>query len=486
MRVLLALVAIAAGATPARAEEPSGAETATVDTGAVAERGEFGPTIVIEQIAIIGNDSTRRELILRSLPFAIGDELLSGDPRLRKARFKVLSLGFFRDVVMTMRRGSARGRVIVIIEVQERGTVVLNRLWFGSSTVAPWWVGADLSERNLLGTGWTVGAGLIYASHDEVLGSRDQWAGEVRVGVPAIGGSAWSGFAALTAVHGSEAYRVSGPDQTTAAENLRAFDYQRLSARAGASYNLSALTQLSSSVRVEGIDAALPVAPTRTLDDNRVAPVALHLAPGSSRIVVASVTYDHDNRPDPLLPHTGSRLTVTADISAAPLYSSYDFVSIKARYEHWWPLRGRRHAVGLRLGGGAIIGQAPRFEWIHIAEVNRMLSPRALGLLVSLNAPVDLLQTSPDKPTEGEFGGSGTLEYAYRLFGKNRRRIYGGDLFLGAGIWGLSDSAGLRARDRSLWRSLPIDLFVDAGLRIDTDIGVFELTIANAFGRIPR
>jgi len=63
-------------------------------------------------------------------------------------------------------------------------------------------------------------------------------------------------------------------------------------------------------------------------------------------------------------------------------------------------------------------------------------------------------------------------------------RVYGGDLFFGVGLWGLAEDANLRARDTSIWNSLPIDLYVDAGIRVDTDVGVFEFTIANALGRL--
>jgi hypothetical protein len=33
---------------------------------------------------------------------------------------------------------------------------------------------------------------------------------------------------------------------------------------------------------------------------------------------------------------------------------------------------------------------------------------------------------------------------------------------------------------------MPVDLVLDAGLRIDTELGIFEFTIANALGRVPR
>jgi outer membrane protein insertion porin family len=494
MRLQLVLVAGLGVVTSARADAPAPSnpsETAPslgagIDAGAIAEQGAFGPRILIERIEIVGNGNTRRELILRALPFSAGDELAAGDPRLSKARFKVLALGFFRDVTMSMQRGSSRGRVVITIQLEERGTVVLNRLWFGSSTIAPWWAGADLSERNLLGTGLTIGGGWIFASHDEVQGSRDQWAAEARLAVPSLHGSAWSAFASLALLHGSEAYRVGGDSDDTDAANFRAFAYRRVTGRGGATYDLSALSRVTATLRGEWINAQLPLTPTRVLGDGRVAPVDLHLRPDASRLISASLAYDRDNRPDPVLPHAGSRLTVSAELSGQPLASSYTFVTLLARYEHWWPLRVQGHAIGLHLGGGAIVGEAPRFDWIQLSDVNRMLQPRALGLLVSANAPISFLGTATDKRVDGEFGAAATVEYVYRLFNHGAKRIYGGDLFVGTGLWALSDADGLRARDRSLWRSLPIDLFLDAGLRIDTDIGVFELTVANALGRVPR
>ncbi|MBK7535259.1 MAG: BamA/TamA family outer membrane protein [Myxococcales bacterium] len=482
----LALLGLMAMGGPARADEPPPAPEHTIDTGAMAERGEFGPAITLEHIEIVGNHTTSRQVILRVLPFAIGDRMAAGDPRLRKARFKVLSLGFFRDVTMSMRRGSAHGQVVIIIGVEERGTVVLNRLWFGSSSIAPWWVGADLSERNLLGTGLSIGGGLVYASHDEVLGSRDQWAGEARLGIPSLCGGPWSLAFALAAVRGSEAYRKSGASSQSDAEHYLAFPYRRTTARASASYDITALARVSFGGRGELIDAELPVAPTRVLPDGRSVPVALHLEPGRSQVLSGFASYDRDSRADPLLPHSGSRLTIAAEVSGVFLGSSYDFASLVARYERWWPLRLPRHALGVRVSGGLILGDAPRFDWIHIADVNRMLAPRAQGLLVSTNAPLQALGTAPEKATEGELGGAASVEYVYRLFDRKHSRIYAGDLFVGAGLWGLADSAGVRTRDRALWDSLPIDLFLDAGLRIDTDIGVFELTVANTLGRVPR
>lgn len=447
--------------------------------------GEFGPLILIEAIEVTGNISTQTELIRRTLPLQPGDVVHASDKRLRDARFKVLALGFFRDVNLAMRKGSARGQVVLEVNVVERGTVVLNRLWFGTTDVSPYWVGADVGERNLLGLGVAVGAGFIYAAHGDLVGARDQWAMELRAADPSLLGTRWGANAAFTLVHGSEAYRVSGDPQDVETDDLRAFPYRRFGARASLTYDLSALSRISAGLRAEEIVTELPVAPTRELLDGRTIALDLHLEPGASRVVTASVGFDRDTRPDPILPHSGGHVAVSAELGSSLIGGSYEYVTLLGRYEHHWPLFRGKHAISLRLAGGVVLGDAPRFDRIHIADVNRMLTPRALGLVLSTAAPLDLLGTRPDKPTYGELGGSANLEYAFSLFrGTGKNRVYGGDVFVGIGLWGLGERDDLRARDTSLWDALPIDIHTDAGVRIDTDVGVFEITFANALGRL--
>lgn len=448
------------------------------------EDNEFGPVILIEAIEITGNTATQTELIRRALPINPGDILHATDKRLRDSRYKVLALGYFRDVTLVMKKGSARGQVVIEIHVVERGTFVLNRLWFGSTSVSPYWFGADVGERNLLGLGISVGGGLIYAADGHIGGDRDQWAGELRAADTSLYGSRWGANGSVTLVHGSEPYRTSGTSGDDAAD-FRAFSYSRFGGRGGITYDATELSRISAGLRIEAVEANLPVAPTRLLPDGREVAVDLHLDPGESRIVTAGIGFDHDTRPDPILPHTGGHLTASAEVGTAALGSSYDFLTVFARYEHWWPLRNERSAIGIRLAGGVVIGNAPLFDRIHISDVDHMLTPRALGLVLSNAAPLDLLGTDPSKPSYGEVGGSATLEFTSEIFrnsGKNR--VFGADWFVGAGLWGLAQTDELILRDTSVWKSLPVDVYLDAGVRIDTDLGVFELTISNALGRV--
>jgi outer membrane protein insertion porin family len=444
---------------------------------------EFGPLLLIERIEIGGNTATQDEIIERALPITVGDVLRASDKRLADARFKILALGYFREVTLAMQKGSARGKVILRVDVVERGTIVLNRLWFGTTTLSPYWFGADLTERNLFGLGVAIGGGIVYASHGNVDGSRNQWAGELRAADASLLGTRLGLNGALTLVHGSEAYRVAGDDTDPGAGELLAFPYRRFGGRTNLTYDVTALTRLSASMRIEAIKADLPVAPTRMLPDGRIVAIDLHLEPDNSTVTTIGFTYDRDTRPDPILPHSGYHIGFSAELGAA--FSDYQFATLFGRYEHYWGLFDDKHAIAIKLAAGVVVGDAPRFDRIHVADVDRMLTPRALGLVLSAAEPLDILGTRSDKPTYGDLGGSATVEYAIQLWrGKGRNRVYGGDAFFGVGLWGLAETADLRARDASLGSSLPLDIYIDAGVRLDTDIGIFELTVANGLGRL--
>ena len=437
---------------------------------------DFGRLIEIEAIEIVGNDNTSARVIRQALPFAPGDRIAAGSRRLRDARFKVLALGYFRRVKLAMRRGSARGRVIVEITVEERGTLQLGRLWFGTSTSSAAWLGADLSDRNFLGSGVTVGAAGVYARHGAIDGTRDQAAGELRAAAAGIFGSRWGLGAALTGVRGSEPYRIAGTDSDRP-EDFAAFSYLRLGGRVTASLDLTAYTQLSTGVRAERVHTSLPTAPTRTLTGGEQVPLDLHLQTGASTIATASVGLDRDTRRNPALPHSGDRLQLDLEGGVAPIAGGYHFAVVGARYERWWPLRRGEHAIGVRVGVGAALGDVPRFDRLHLGDLNRLVTPRALGLVLSAEPAPDLLGTRAEDEAYGDVGGSASVEFTSRLF-RGREHIYAGDLFIAVGTWALASRPPIGGS------GLPIDMFIDAGLRLDTEIGTFELTVANAFGRV--
>jgi hypothetical protein len=115
------------------------------------------------------------------------------------------------------------------------------------------------------------------------------------------------------------------------------------------------------------------------------------------------------------------------------------------------------------------------FDRFYVGDLNRLMTPRAHGLVLSTRPPFDLLATGADEFSYGDLAALAELQYAYRLF-RRRGPIYGGDLWVGAGVLGLAD------RDADVGAA---DLGFDVGVRLDTEIGIFELTIGNGLGRLP-
>ena len=485
LSLAIAVIAIMSAADRVDGQEllPEDAQI-TEASRTVADDPSFGPMLVIEAIEVQGNASTAERLIRRALPIAAGDALRAGDPRLRKARYKVLALGFFRSVDLELRKGSERGKVILTVIVAERGTIVLNSLHFGNSTMTPWWAGADLTERNLLGSGIGVGGGFVYAAESDIAGADSQWAMSLRAEDWSILGSPFGAHGSFLYADASEPYRVGGADDDASNDNFRAFGYRRAGLRGGVGFNVTPLSRMSFDGRAEWIDSDAPLAPTRDLTDGTVVPVDLGLRPGNSRVASLSVGFERDTRADPVLPYNGDRLVLIGELAATWLGGSYTYGTALASYQHWWPVRSLDHVISIHLIGGVQLGDAPRFDRFHVSDFNRMVAPRVNDMVVSTTPSFDLLGTSTAALDYGEVGASAIVEYSYRLF-RSRRHVYGGDLFVGAGLWGLAAQGDLQLRDSSLYRAMPIDLVIDAGLRIDTEIGIFELTFANALGRLP-
>ena len=114
------------------------------------------------------------------------------DPEVELSRYRLLGTGFFRDVQFSLRKGSSRGLVVLVIDVVERNTIVLNDVRMGISADADTqgnsrpltaYAGIDVAETNLLGTGITLGSAMAVA--------QNQLALRVRFLDPAFLGSSW-------------------------------------------------------------------------------------------------------------------------------------------------------------------------------------------------------------------------------------------------------------------------------------------------------
>ena len=140
---LLALALLGAGA-PLRAQRPP------PSTG---ER-----VLRLEQVEITGAGKTRPTLIAALLALEPGDPV---DPAgLVAAKRRLLDTGYFHSVQLSTRPGSARGRVVVVINVVERHRPYFDT-GFGFRDPEGWYLTLlGLRSENPLGRGGRASAGL--------------------------------------------------------------------------------------------------------------------------------------------------------------------------------------------------------------------------------------------------------------------------------------------------------------------------------------
>ncbi len=451
--------------------------------GATARAAEFGPAYLIERIDVRGNVKTAAPVIVRQLLIKPGETVRADDPRVEVSRYRVLALGFFSDAQIRLAKGSERGRVVLVVEVVERGTLILNQLWFGTSDAVPLWAGVDASENNWGGTGFGLGGAFVFATRGDVPLARPQQAYRLRFSTARILGTPFS--VALTALYNdaSEPFRVAGRDDDGDPKDFLGVHYRRVGGIAGVAMEAGPYTRLALDYRLERVDAELPPALVRTFPDGRTAAVDPGIHPGESFVSTLTASFDRDTRNDPILPTAGTRVLVTGELSSRALRSSYDYVKVTAHYQQWFRLPWGHVLSPLALFG-AIVGDAPLFDRYYIGDLNPLLPPRALGLTMSTQPSRNLLGTGIARERYGAFAARVGVEYLWPLFRSNGW-FYAGHAFAGAGALGLASAEDLRDRTGSVWQSLPIDLYFDAGVRIDTYVGIFTLSVANLVGRLP-
>ena len=110
-----------------------------------------GPTVYIRRINIIGNESTRDEVIRRELRQLEG--AVYALSKIRRSRERLAKLGFFRDVsIQTPRVSGVIDQVDMLVEVEERSTGNFN-IGVGYSGSEKLLLQAEIARENLFGTG---------------------------------------------------------------------------------------------------------------------------------------------------------------------------------------------------------------------------------------------------------------------------------------------------------------------------------------------
>jgi len=482
--------AAAAGPTaPPASPAPAGAD----DTSAAAivrGPGRVGLRYVLDGVEIRGNTTTLARVIQRFVPFRAGDTLDVDDKELLLTRFRLLGTGFFRDVQLSLRRGSKRGYVVLVVDVVERNTIVVNDVWLGLSADAEpdgsarpltAYGGIDVSETNLAGTGVALGGAIALADRQLAL--------RTRFSDPQFLRSSWSTEAQLLYNNakdffGQKDVLVDDPTQTRA-QDFAVVGYQRFGGLVGVGHEVgSVATRVFFDYRLETIDASLPRAAShlRGLD---VEPIDFDLRSGQSVLSTISATVVHDTRDEPYLPTRGWHVLGLVEASLTPLGSDYPYTKLVLRASRWMPLPWD-HVLRIEGIFGSVFGDAPLYEKFYVGDYTDLRPHRALDLAFDRRAAPNFLSTAIAEVRYGDYAARLTAEYRIPLY-RGRQSIYGVDLFGSGGVYAIASARDLTepARGYEGFSKVPLDLTFNLGLRAYTAAGGFSIGIANFIGFVP-
>ncbi|HTV20642.1 MAG TPA: BamA/TamA family outer membrane protein [Polyangiaceae bacterium] len=451
----------------------------------------------LEGIEIIGNTKTRRRVVEHYVPFRRGDVLDVDDPALELTRYRLLNSGFFRDVQLSLRKGSARGRVILVIEVMERNTLVVTDLAMGLSADADTdgrrrplaaFAGVAGAERNLAGTGITLGSALAISQGATTEKAIDQFALRVRFFDPAFLGSRWALSGELLYndaldFFGNTAVRVDDSRPTSA--SYATVEYTRSGGQIGFGHPTSLSSRFWLTYRLETIgDVRLPRAASHEYG-GMVEPIEFDILPGRSVLSTLRASLEHDTRDHPWLPTRGWLASAALEMSLAPAGSDYPYERLDLRARRWWSLP-KNHVVSVDLFAGVIAGQAPFFEQYYVGDLTDFQPGRLLGLNFDRRPAPNFLRTAIEEVRYAEYAFKLNTEYRLPLY-RGQRSIYAIDFF---GSFGAFVLAGPREINRPAPKyqglsRIPIDLTGNIGFRLDTSMGGFSFTFSNVLGFLP-
>ncbi len=454
---------------------------------------------VLDDIEVRGNTRTRARVVLRYVPYRSGDIIDVDDPKVALTKYRLLGTGFFRDVQLALRKGSGPGHVVLIIEVVERNTLIVNDLWMGIAAGADTegkarplspYGGVDAAETNLAGTGITLGGAVGFAS--------DQFALRVRFFDPAFLGTEWMTSGMLLYNHADDFFGNSQVEFTAPLADPQAqqadyavVQYQRFGGTVGIGRDLSVSTQLWANYRLEGIHTCSLCIPSAASDirgrqgELDREPIDFDIVRGDSVLSTVSATLQHDTRDKPFLTNRGWFASVTAEVSLAPFGSDYPYSRIDILASHWWTLPND-HVLRLRFFGGAISGRAPFFEQYYIGDLSDFRAPRELGINVERRPAPNFFDTDIVEIRRGDYAAKLDVEYRIPVY-HGTRSVYGIDVFARAGLYALAGQRDIQNPPGGYSGAalIPIDFTANLGVEVDTSAGGFTFALANVLGFIP-
>lgn len=478
-------------APPTEAAETSGPDEPHDGLGQVVE-GPIERSVEIVALQIRGRKQVSAKQVTEALAaenLVEGEQVLwPEDARIDRAVQRLAATGYFDQVAIRLVPVSdRRDQASLVVDLHERGSLVINDIHTAGSLLTPFSNGFDLMNRNLAGSSVHLGAGFVVGMRPQgVPDRRRQQAYKIYTELPAFAGTPVGAAASAYAVLANEPYRVAGEHYDADPANFNTLNYSRFGGVLGVTIPFRADLRLGIDFRFEAIDAQLPDAPTQILPDASVRPLDLHLEDGRSYLSSAEFSFIWDERSRAAILGKGGHIRLDVQLSSPAIGSSYEYLrvligggySFRLPWGHW---------MTPSLWGAQIAGDAPRFELILPGDLSDWTPGRAMGLQYSTRWPVDTFKTGVNAYALAQLGGRVDLEYGIPLFRRPRTAfVYGGYLFFSAGVFTLAGSRAERTERRVAGEFVaPLGLNADFGLKLDTSIGTFDISVGNILRRVP-
>ena len=437
----------------------------------------------LEKIVIKGNRKTLRHVILRYVDILPGDLFSAEDSSLEESRYRMLASGLFRDVTFELKKGSARGYVVLEITVTERNTIVVNDLSFGLTTILPNndkvvpFGSIGVLERSFLGTGIQLG-GTIAASEKQSayrIYWRDNHFLNSRFGIHVEGL-----FADAEETFGKH-FLWEELDANTPFGRYEVLDYRRAGIRLGTGYNLLTDYFFFADFRFENIlreEPRVVLNPeTESMTEESTVKMG-YMEPDNSVLTSALIGFTRDTTNHPVLPSDGSKTQLSIELSHELLGSDYSYVKFILNHIILFPFGTKGQSIGVETTAGLISGNAPFFEQFFVGDYSAFAPDRKLGLNFS-NLHPGILGTAIEDMWYEDAVLSISAEWSRPLY-RGSGNLYGLNMFVRFGAFAMTSTEYLDGHD------LPIDISGDFGLRLDTSVGVFSFSFTSVLQLIPK
>ncbi|NLY92877.1 MAG: BamA/TamA family outer membrane protein [Myxococcales bacterium] len=454
---------------------------------------------LLEDVVIEGNKRTRTHLIRALVPYQPGDVIEPEENELETIEWKIRGTGWFDLVELRLRRGSKRGRVVLVVRVVERNTIVVRELRFGLSEglrrrmdltgqVIPY-VAFSLADANIGGRGIALGADLVMSQTQQ--GARLTYA-HPRLRESEFGLRSSLMFANARQFFGNEP-RISQicdvdgvPDcvREVIAKNAVVF-YRRTALTLGTGRGVGSSTYVFLDWMGEHVSMlSRPEAASERRGD-QIVPIDFAIEDGKSFVSAFRLGFIYDRRDDPGLPTQGLLIRATSEVASSFFGSSYDFIRTQILARGYVPLE-KRHV--LRFSGflGTVFGTAPFFYQFQISDLTDLLPSPALDIVLDRRPAPNLFGTAIAVMRNEEFAARVDVQYDFAIYRARSGGLRGLNLYANLGVLMLADPRDLRIAvpGYSGAAALPIDLTFDLGFMMETTVGVFQFGFSNLLGFI--